>query len=202
MTYPPSPEAQWPPQGYAAPQQPQPYPGHPQQQQQPYGHQPPPQQPYGYQQQPGYGQPQEYAPQQPYQQVGYGQAGNLVCRFCGSGPAAKATFRAHRGMIVVMSFRHLEGPFCRDCGMATFRRLTADTLIQGWYGYASFVITPITVLINLFRRGKVAHLAPPAGGGRQPMDPGPRLLARPTAVIGLFIPVVLFLVIILLAASG
>ncbi|MQY04608.1 hypothetical protein ACRB68_26650 [Actinomadura sp. RB68] len=99
-------------------------------------------------------------------------------------------------MLIVMSFRSLEGPFCRDCGLSVFRKLTADTLIQGWYGYLSLLITPITVLINLARRGKVAHLAQPTGGG-QPMDPGPPLLARPTAIIGIFMPLILILVIVL-----
>jgi hypothetical protein len=126
------------------------------------------------------------------------------CRFCGNVPAAKATFRAHRGMIIIMQFRHLEGPYCRDCGLATFRKMTADTLIQGWYGYLSFVITPITVLINLARRGTVAKLPPPQppaqGPSRRPMDPGQPLLTRPAAIIGLAIPVVLLMAFVFLLA--
>jgi hypothetical protein len=128
------------------------------------------------------------------------------CRFCGSVPAAKVTFRGHQGMIVIMRFVHLEGPFCRDCGLATFRRMTARTLIQGWWGYASFIITPITVVINLVRRGTVAALpAPqpaPNGQSRPPADPGPPLLARPAALIGLAIPLVLFLLFILILVAG
>ncbi len=116
----------------------------------------------------------------------------LQCRLCGCVPAAKVTFRGHRGMLVLMQFRHLKGPFCRDCGLATFRKMTADTLIQGWYGWASFIITPFTVLINLIRRGKVATLpAPqrsPFGSSGVPLDPGPPLLSRPTAIIGLAVP--------------
>jgi hypothetical protein len=34
-----------------------------------------------------------------------------------------------------------------------FRSTTAKTLVQGWYGHASSIITPVTVLINLARRG-------------------------------------------------
>jgi hypothetical protein len=109
-------------------------------------------------------------------------------------------------MIVIMRFLHLEGPFCRDCGLATFRRMTARTLIQGWWGYASFIITPITVVINLVRRGTVAALpAPqpaPNGQSRPPADPGPPLLARPAALIGLAIPLVLFLLFILILVAG
>jgi hypothetical protein len=108
-------------------------------------------------------------------------------------------------MIVMMQFLHLRGPFCRDCGLAHFREMTAKTLIQGWYGYASFVITPITVLINLIRRSKVANLpqpAPPPHGAayRRPLDPGPSLLARPMAVIGLAIPFVLLMLLVFVIA--
>jgi hypothetical protein len=131
----------------------------------------------------------------------------VQCRFCGCVPAANVKFRGHQGMILLMRFLSLDGPFCRDCGLSTFRRMTARTLVQGWWGYASFVITPITVLMNVVRRDKVANLpAPqpsPAGGSRQPMDPGPPLLSRPMAIIGLAIPFVLVLVlVVLVVASG
>ena len=48
-------------------------------------------------------------------------------------------------MILIMSFLHTKGPFCRDCGLAVFRDMTAKTLIGGWWGYISFIATPITV---------------------------------------------------------
>jgi hypothetical protein len=123
-----------------------------------------------------------------------GQLPMASCRFCGSVPAVSATFRGHQGMIVLMRFLRMEGPFCRDCGLGTFRHMTSRTLVQGWYGYGSFVITPITVLINLVRRNKVAKLPPPQpnpfGPSRQPMNPGKRLLARPMTWLGLCIPLI------------
>jgi hypothetical protein len=104
-------------------------------------------------------------------------------------------------MLILMRFLSLDGPFCRDCGLATFRDMTAKTLVQGWYGYASFVITPFVVLMNAIRRGKIAALPEPQpspyGQSNRPMDPGAPLLARPMAILGLGIPVVL---IVLLAA--
>ena len=110
----------------------------------------------------------------------------------------------HRGMLVMMQFMHTPGPFCRDCGLATFREMSAKTLIQGWYGYLSFVITPITVLLNLIRRGKVASLAPPRppayGPSGRPMDPGSPLLTRPSALIGLGIPFALILLVVFYVA--
>ena len=86
----------------------------------------------------------------------------------------------------------------------TFRGMTAKTLIQGWYGYASFLITPITVLINVIRRGKVANLPapqrPPHGPSGRPMEPGAPLLARPSALIGLGIPVLLVMLLVFVIA--
>jgi hypothetical protein len=130
-----------------------------------------------------------------------------VCRHCGHLPAVDTTFRGHRGMILVMLFQSTPGPFCRDCGLAVFRDMTAKTLIGGWWGYASFFITPITVLINLARRGKVANLpapVPPMDGrpyGR-PYDPGVPLMGRPIAILGAAIPflLVFFLVIVALTS--
>jgi hypothetical protein len=158
-----------------------------------------------YPSQPQYAPPPQY-PQQPFAAPQPQGLPLVQCRFCGSVPAAHVKFRGHQGMILLMRFLSLDGPFCRDCGLATFRKMTARTLVQGWWGYASFVITPITVLINLVKRDKVASLpAPqpsPTGGSRPPMDPGPPLLARPMAIIGLAIPLVLIVLIFVLALTS
>jgi hypothetical protein len=157
--------------------------------------------PFGYAPQPGYPASPVPVAQQPVPAQAYplpagygGQAGMVSCRFCGSVPAVSTSFRGHQGMVVMMRFLRTEGPFCRDCGLGIFRHMTSRTLIEGWYGYASFIATPITVLANLIKRGKVARLpAPepnPYGSSRRPMDPGPGLLARPITWIGLCIPVV------------
>jgi hypothetical protein len=202
--YAPQPQCAPQPQSPAQPYGSQPYPAQQQYPAQQYEAQQYPAQQYQGQQH----QAQQY-PAQPYQGQHYqgqqAQAAPMVqCRFCGCGPAAKV--RGHQGMILLMRFQSLDGPFCRDCGLSTFRSMTAKTLVQGWWGYASFVITPITVLINLVRRDRVASLAPPqaspTGGSRQPMDPGPPLMARSMAIIGLSIPVVLFLLIVVVAVAG
>lgn len=130
----------------------------------------------------------------------------LHCNRCGCLPAAAVNFRGHRGMVFLMRFLQENGPFCRDCGLATFRRMTADTLLLGWWGYGSAIITPITVLINLTRRGAVANLPaprPPASGRYgSPAIPGPPLLARPQAIVGLSIPVLVLFFIVVLAVSS
>ena len=224
MTQPPQPGSSWPPpqaapqaapyqqagapypgaapypdQAYSAPAQPYAPPPGPPMQGQPMPGQPMPGQPMP-------GQPQGYpAPMGAPYPYG-GPMGGVQCRFCGCVPAAEVTFRGHRGMIVLMQFLHVKGPFCRDCGLATFRGMTARSLVQGWYSYGSLLINPITVLINLVRRGVVAKLPapmpPPSGEHGRPMDPGAPLLARPTALIGLAIPFVALLLLIVLAAAS
>jgi len=129
-----------------------------------------------------------------------------ACRLCGSVPAVDTTFRGHQGMLVLMRFLSTKGPFCRDCGLGVYRHMTSRTLLQGWYGYASFVITPFTVLTNLIRRSKVARLAPPQphpyAPSQPPMNPGPSLLARPLTYVGAAIPLTLIVLLIVIASSG
>ncbi|KJY44164.1 hypothetical protein [Streptomyces sp. A1547] len=130
-----------------------------------------PQGPYGVPQQAGpYGHP-------PMPQAPYG------CRVCGAGPAVQATVRGHQGMFVLMRFLRQEGPFCRDCGLATYRTMSADTLWQGWWGPLSVFITPVTVLLNLGARSRFVKLAPPAGGILPSLRPGKPLWRRPPALV-------------------
>jgi len=92
-----------------------------------------------------------------------------------------------------MSFLHMKGPFCRDCGLAMFRQMTSNTLAFGWWGWLSFFITPVVVLINLVRRGKVASLAAPQrvpGIVPQipaPLNPGKPVLGRVRSWVGVAI---------------
>lgn len=141
-----------------------------------------PHHPYGPPAQPG---------AQPYGAYGaHPQPGRYGCTLCGAWPAAPATVRGHQGLIVLMRFLSLRGPFCRDCGLATYRRMSSDTLWQGWWSPLSFFVTPVTLLMNLGPRAAFRRLAPPAGGHRPPLDPGRPMWRR--------VPVLLFLVPLLL----
>lgn len=95
-----------------------------------------------------------------------GQGPFLVCRFCGSAPAVDVTFRAHRGLLVLMTFRKLEGPMCHACGMRVYKQLTTETLWQGWWSPLSLVLfTPLTLLWNVIAGAKVKKLQAPAPAG-------------------------------------
>lgn len=127
-------------------------------------------------------------------------AAGPICRMCGRGPALDTTFRGHVGIVLMMRLKSLRGPFCRDCGIATFRGMTADTLVAGWWGAASFFITPAVVVVNVVQRARVGRLAPPGQVPvRTPLPAGRPLYAR-WQIIGALVPVALVAVVI--ASSG
>lgn len=93
-----------------------------------------------------------------------------------------------------MQFFSAQGPFCRDCGVATFRLMTGRTLVQGWWGPLSFFITPVVILINIVRVKAVDGLPAPAphpdGRSVRPMPVGKPLLRRPV-IVGALVPLAL-----------
>jgi hypothetical protein len=152
---------------------------------------------------PHQGQPQ--GPPQQQGQAGFApmpQAqGTLQCRFCGAVPAVNATVRGHQGMIVVMRFLKLQGPFCRTCGIASVRDMTAKSLWQGWWGIGSAIINPFTMLSNIGPMSQFKKLPEPAPGAPgRPMDPGKPLFQRP-AIAMLLLPIALITAIVVINLS-
>ncbi|WP_425245284.1 LppU/SCO3897 family protein [Streptomyces sp. NEAU-NA10] len=84
-----------------------------------------------------------------------------------------------------------QGAFCRSCGLAVFREMQASTMLAGWWGPLSVIITPITLLLNLGARSTLLRLPEPTTwGGRPPLDPGKPIMKRPAGIIAL-VPLVL-----------
>ncbi|MGQ5649491.1 LppU/SCO3897 family protein [Streptomyces sp. NPDC003343] len=102
-------------------------------------------------------------------------------------PALKATVRGHQGMLVIMRLLKVRGLFCRTCGIAVHREMTTKTLWQGWWGIASFVIAPVTLIINLVARVRFGRMTPPVNGLRPPLDPGKPVIRR-VGALGVFAP--------------
>ncbi|MEV7935119.1 MULTISPECIES: hypothetical protein [unclassified Kitasatospora] len=154
---------------------------------------PPPDQPYGYPPQPAPGYGYGYPPPAPQD--------GPACRFCGGFPAVDATVRGHQGLVLAYRMLRMPGPFCRTCGTATVRDLSARTLVQGWWSPASVLLAPITLLLNLAANGKVKRLPPPVPGSHGPqLDPGVPLGRRPHALM-LLLPLSV-VVTLVLAATG
>lgn len=113
------------------------------------------------------------------------------CQNCGCSPAAPLSFRGHRGLLIMMTFLKESGIYCRTCGLAVFRTMTSRTLVQGWWGWSSFAITPAILLYNLFDRAKLNKLTAPVpapdGTARMPWNPGKPVYQRAT-IAGLLVP--------------
>ncbi|MFI5695137.1 toxin-antitoxin system, toxin component [Kribbella sp. NPDC051586] len=187
------PDQQQPQQGYQGQPGQQQYAGQPYQQ--PY-QQAPQQGQYPQGQYPGQPQPQygQSFPQQGAQQS-FAPQGQLACRFCGGYPAVEATVRGHQGMIILMRFLKLQGPFCRTCGIASVRDMTSKSLWQGWWGVGSSIINPITMLMNIGPMQKFKRLPEPQPGPGRPMDPGKPLVRRP-AMLMLLLPIAVIALIV------
>ncbi|WP_067686705.1 hypothetical protein [Nocardia jejuensis] len=149
----------------------------------------------------GAGQPMQVPAQPPMS-----TANGVYCRYCGATPALQVDIRGHRGLLIIMQFLRSPGPYCRDCGIATFRKMTEETLLLGWWGLLSVLITPFVLLGNLSTRKQLLALpAPIPGSPRPPMSPGKPLTHRPAGVIGLVIasiPVLIAVLILLLIVVG
>ncbi|MCX4634194.1 hypothetical protein OG775_03270 [Streptomyces platensis] len=186
MATPPPPHG---PHPYAQPYGPPPVGSHPPPPTAPHPQQPAdahPQPPVGpYDPRPGQPPPYPYDRQPPLHPHPYPQpyAAYPGCRLCGARPAVQATVRGHQGLFLLMRFLSRSGMFCRSCGLATYREMSANTLWQGWWGPLSVAITPVTLLMNLGPRSRFRKLAAPVGGFGPSLDPGRSLLRRPVALL-------------------
>jgi hypothetical protein len=110
--------------------------------------------------------------------------------------------RGHQGLVVLMRFQRNSGPFCRPCGTAVVREMSAKTLVLGWWGIASVFVTPVTLLMNLVTSRRLKSLPPPGPATpRPPLDPGMPLLRRPQA-LGLALPLILVVIIVAAVLAG
>jgi hypothetical protein len=92
-----------------------------------------------------------------------------ACRLCQRAPTATASLFEHHGYGVSLKHLVLRGPLCRECGLVAWRRMTVQTLLLGWWGLASIVLTPVTLVLNAVALVKL--LRTPAA----PAEPPPPL---------------------------
>jgi hypothetical protein len=89
-----------------------------------------------------------------------------------------------------MRFERQEGPFCRDCGIGTVRRMAASTLAEGWWGPFSFFVAQLVLVTCLVQRVFFGRLPAPT---RPDPDARPVPMGKPLhrrfAIVGLILPV-------------
>jgi hypothetical protein len=74
-----------------------------------------------------------------------------LCEGCGRDvPIRRVALNRHIGAFVVMFHVTYDAFLCKRCISTIFWRYTPVTLLLGWWGILSVIITPLVVLNNLF----------------------------------------------------
>ncbi|MFE6919526.1 hypothetical protein ACFVAV_00625 [Nocardia sp. NPDC057663] len=118
------------------------------------------------------------------------QHDGVRCRHCGASPAIDVDLAGHWGLLLFRVETTEVGPFCRDCGLATYRRITIGSAWFGWWGIQSLFYNLAGFVVNAMNRRSIAALpAPETYWGHTPMDPGKPLFRR-LGALGFALPFV------------
>ncbi|CAN5791329.1 hypothetical protein BH09MYX1_BH09MYX1_47070 [soil metagenome] len=72
-----------------------------------------------------------------------------ICQLCGrAGPTKSVSFNQNVGVLVMRFHRSVGGYLCKFCIDKHFFRMTGITLLFGWWGMISFVISLISIPAN------------------------------------------------------
>ena len=73
-----------------------------------------------------------------------------TCEYCGKiAPVQYSSFNQNIGFLISRRHDWIEGDLCRDCIEYLFWRMTATTLLLGWWGLVSIFATPGYLLGNI-----------------------------------------------------
>jgi hypothetical protein len=86
----------------------------------------------------------------------------MPCQLCGTvGPTKVVHFQQNIGMLAARKSAKIDGELCRPCIGRVFRSYTFTTLVLGWWGTISFVLTPFILISNLIQYFRSLSLAEP-----------------------------------------
>ena len=93
----------------------------------------------------------------------------MICQACGVEASTKyVAFYQNIGALVMRFSKSAEGHMCKSCIHSTFWQFTLTTLVLGWWGIISFIVTPFFILNNLIRYVFCLGLEPVPPGAMQP----------------------------------
>jgi hypothetical protein len=73
-----------------------------------------------------------------------------TCDRCGGAAETRdVAYREHLGLVLLRLETETRGTFCRPCERETFWQSTLNTVMAGWWGLASLLAAPKTVLQNV-----------------------------------------------------
>jgi hypothetical protein len=74
------------------------------------------------------------------------------CQLCGQpAPTKYVEFYRNVGLLVMRFHRSIKGNLCKHCIDRCFWDFTGKTILLGWWGIISFILTPFILLNNLLR---------------------------------------------------
>jgi len=74
------------------------------------------------------------------------------CEACGvQAPIKYVEFYQNTGALVMRFHKSIKGRLCKNCIDEYFWQFTGTTLLLGWWGVISFIVTPFILLNNFFR---------------------------------------------------
>lgn len=113
-----------------------------------------------------------------------GKEGELTCEVCGRAPATSLRLRCVTGLVVLFSVRTENHIVCRDCGIARFRQVGAESMVTGWWGLVAYFANLVVLAGNYLQRRRLNALGRPYGDpARPPLRAGRRLWARPATLV-------------------
>lgn len=86
----------------------------------------------------------------------------MRCQSCGeNGDTKHVVFYQNIGMVIMRSSRTVEGELCKTCINDVFWKFTLITLVLGWWGMISLIVTPLFLINNVGRfLGTIGMKAP------------------------------------------
>lgn len=76
-------------------------------------------------------------------------AAGALCEKCGrEDDVVNVTFRRNIGALVVRFSQELRGRMCAGCIKSSFWETSLITMVLGWWGLISFIVTPIFLITN------------------------------------------------------
>ena len=93
----------------------------------------------------------------------------LICQKCGvEAPTRYVSFSQNIGALFMRFHKTLSGELCKKCIHENFWSMTGTTLLLGWWGTISFVITPFFLLNNIGRYVLCLRMPPVPPGAAPP----------------------------------
>jgi hypothetical protein len=76
----------------------------------------------------------------------------MICQACGvEAPTRYVAFYQNIGALVMRFGKSIQGQLCKSCIHKYYWEFTGITLVAGWWGLISFILTPIFLINNAVR---------------------------------------------------